>query len=222
MRHLKTFLTVIGAVTILVLAANSAVYAATGGKFILGKTNKANKVSTLKRTTSGAALNLVTKSSSNAPLSTNGKGMVANLNADKVDGLDASALRSSTLTSAVPAGVTVRGTIGQHLSSVAAGLESGFTASLPVPARVALDDAHVAVNGADEPAGACPGSATNPTAAPGYVCIYPFFTDNVLGSTGYVWGSDGAANSKFGFQVSVTANATAPTAYFANWAYTGS
>jgi hypothetical protein len=43
MRRLKTFLTVIGAVTILVLAANSAVYAATGGRFILGKTNKANR-----------------------------------------------------------------------------------------------------------------------------------------------------------------------------------
>jgi hypothetical protein len=98
MRHLKTFLTVIGAVTILVLAANSAVYAATGGKFILGKTNKANKVSTLKRTTSGAALNLVTKSSSNAPLTTNGKGKVTNLNADSLDGKDSSAFAANNPT----------------------------------------------------------------------------------------------------------------------------
>jgi hypothetical protein len=95
MRHLKTFLTVIGAVTILVLAANSAVYAATGGKFILGHTNKASKVSTLKRTHSGVALNLVTKSSSNPPLATNGKGKVTNLNADMVDGLDSSALKTT-------------------------------------------------------------------------------------------------------------------------------
>lgn len=94
MQKLKTFLTVIGAVTVLVLAANSAVYAATGGKFILGKTNKAGAASTLKRTTSGTALNLVTKSSSNAPLSVNGKGKVTNLNADTVDGLDSSALRN--------------------------------------------------------------------------------------------------------------------------------
>jgi hypothetical protein len=72
------------------------VYAATGGKFILGKTNKANKVSTLKRTTSGSALNLVTKSSSNAPLTTNGRGKVTNLNADKVDGYDAAALQTQT------------------------------------------------------------------------------------------------------------------------------
>jgi len=96
MQKLKTFLTVIGAVTILVLAANSAVYAATGGKFILGKTNKAGAVSTLKRTHSGAALNIVTKSSSNAPMTVNGKGKVTNLNADSVDGLDSSALRTST------------------------------------------------------------------------------------------------------------------------------
>jgi hypothetical protein len=96
MQKLKTFLTVIGAVTVLVLAANSAVYAATGGKFILGKTNKAGAASTLKRTTSGTALNLVTKSSSNAPLSVNGKGKVTNLNADTVDGYDSSALRPTT------------------------------------------------------------------------------------------------------------------------------
>ncbi|HET6168115.1 MAG TPA: hypothetical protein VFE07_14885 [Marmoricola sp.] len=103
MRTFKTFLTVIGAVTILVLAANSAVYAATGGKFILGHTNKANKVSTLKRTTSGAALNLVTKSSSNAPMTVNGKGKVSNLNADKVDGLDAASLENRVIRYTLPA-----------------------------------------------------------------------------------------------------------------------
>jgi len=98
MQRFKTFLTVIGAVTILVLAANSAVYAATGGKFILGKTNKANTVSTLKRTTPGTALNLVTKSAGNAPLSTNGRGKVANLNADMLDGKDSSAFAANTPT----------------------------------------------------------------------------------------------------------------------------
>lgn len=97
MQKFKTFLTVIGAVTILVLAANSAVYAATGGKFILGKTNKAGKVSTLQRTKSGSALNLVTKSSANAPMTVNGTGKVANLNADKVDGYDSSSMVNSTM-----------------------------------------------------------------------------------------------------------------------------
>ena len=97
MQKFKTFLTVIGAVTILVLAANSAVYAATGGKFILGKTNKASAVSTLKRTTGGSALKLTTTSSSVAPLVVNGKGKVANLNADIVDGYDGSQVLNKAL-----------------------------------------------------------------------------------------------------------------------------
>lgn len=98
MQKLKTFMTVIGAVTILVLAANTVAYAATGGKFILGHVNKANKVSTLKRTTSGSALSLVTKSSGNAPLTTNGRGKVTNLNADLVDGYDSSSMVNATTT----------------------------------------------------------------------------------------------------------------------------
>ena len=69
--------------------------AATGGKFFLGQTNKANKQSTLKRTTSGPALGLVTRSSANAPLATNGRGKVGNLNADLLDGLDSTALKTS-------------------------------------------------------------------------------------------------------------------------------
>jgi hypothetical protein len=119
MQKFKTLLTVIGAVTVLVLAGNTVAMAATGGKFILGHTNKANAVSTLKRTTSGAPLKLTTNSSSNAPLSTNGKGKVTNLNADKLDGYDSSSLKtktyvftkhlttpatSLTMTAAVPAG----------------------------------------------------------------------------------------------------------------------
>lgn len=92
MNKLKSFLTVVGAVTVLVLAANTVAYAATGGKFLLGMTNKANKASTLKRTTSGPALNLVTKPSGTAPLTVNSNGKVANLNADLLDGLDASQL----------------------------------------------------------------------------------------------------------------------------------
>ena len=96
MNRLKTFLTVIGAVTILVLAANSVAYAATGGKFVLGKVNKARTVSTLKRTTNGPALNLVTKPTGTAPFSVNSNGKVTNLNADSLDGLDSSAFAPAT------------------------------------------------------------------------------------------------------------------------------
>jgi hypothetical protein len=108
MRSLKTALSVIGAVTVLVLAANTVAYAATGGTFFLGQTNKASKQTTLERTTSGAALGLVTKSSANAPLSTNGSGKVVNLNADRVDGLDSSALKTQTYRYTIPAQTAVR------------------------------------------------------------------------------------------------------------------
>jgi hypothetical protein len=137
MQKFKTFLTVIGAVTILVLAANSAVYAATGGKFILGKTNKANKVSTLKRTTSGSALNLVTKSSGNAPMTVNGRGKVGNLNADLVDGLDSTALTTVpyvfTRSITTPtSGFTIDAPVpaGTYLVSYSASLSSSPTADL--------------------------------------------------------------------------------------------
>ncbi|MET3961747.1 hypothetical protein ABIE44_001681 [Marmoricola sp. OAE513] len=94
---ITSVLTVIGAVTILVLAANTAAMAATGKGFLLGKTNKTSKVSTLSRTAPGPALSLKTKKVSDAPLAVNGSGKVTNLNADKIDGIDSSALGTRAL-----------------------------------------------------------------------------------------------------------------------------
>lgn len=93
MRHLKTVLTVLGAVTVLVLASNTVVTAATGQGFILGKGNSANNITALKRTTSGSVLKLESATSANPPMTVTGTGKVANLNADKVDGYDSAALR---------------------------------------------------------------------------------------------------------------------------------
>lgn len=90
-------LTVLGAVTVLVLAANTATMAATGKGFLLGKANAASKVTGLSRTTAGPALALKTKKTTDAPLVVNGGGKVANLNADKVDGLDSSVLGNRAL-----------------------------------------------------------------------------------------------------------------------------
>jgi hypothetical protein len=135
MQKFKTFLTVIGAVTILVLAANSAVYAATGGKFVLGKTNKANRVSTLKRTTSGSALNLVTKSPANAPMTLNGQGKVDNLNADRLDGLDSTALT----------------TVPYVFTRMITTPTSGFTVDAAVPAGSYLVNYSAAVSGGTVP-----------------------------------------------------------------------
>src|SRR4051812_49144933 len=95
MRSFKTALTVIGAIVVLLLVGNTVAYAATGGKFVLGMTNKANKGSVLKRPTSGPAPQLGTPSSGAAPMGVNGKGKVANLNADMVDGYDSSQMVNS-------------------------------------------------------------------------------------------------------------------------------
>jgi hypothetical protein len=93
---------------------------------------------------------------------------------------------------------------------------------LPISAAVALDDAHVTVDGNDESAGECPGTATNPTAAPGFVCVYPWFVENVEAASpdGVIWGADAAAAEKWGFQVTILAAAAGSTTLFANWAYT--
>lgn len=77
-----------GAVAVLVLGSGTA-YAATGGKFILGQSNSANKVSTLSNS-AGTALSLNSKAGT-PPLKVNRAVKVANLNADKLDGLDSGA-----------------------------------------------------------------------------------------------------------------------------------
>lgn len=92
--RLTPILTVIGAVTVLVLAGNTVAMAANGHGFLLGQSNSATKVTTLNRTTAGAALGVHTKSSTDAPLTVNGSGRVTHLNADKVDGADAATLRT--------------------------------------------------------------------------------------------------------------------------------
>lgn len=94
MNRMKSMLTVLGAVTLLVLVANGVSVAATGKNFLLGKANSAGTLTTLTRTTNGPVLSLKSRTGAGAPLVVNGKGRVANLNADRLDGLDSSVLRS--------------------------------------------------------------------------------------------------------------------------------
>jgi hypothetical protein len=89
---LSSLLTVIGAVTVLVLAGNTVALAATGHSFILGHVNYTRQQTTLVRSTGGTALRVATKYAVNPPFSVNGHGRVANLNADLLDGLDSTAL----------------------------------------------------------------------------------------------------------------------------------
>jgi hypothetical protein len=114
---------------------------------------------------------------------------------------------------------TIRGTIGGQVISSATG-EWGFNAQLPRAARAGLDDAHVTIDGLDEASGECTGTAANPTAAPGYVCMYPYEVSDMTPNAGYIWGSGDGTN--WGFQASVDADLVDTGVWwFANWAYKG-
>jgi hypothetical protein len=127
----------------------------------------------------------------------------------------------SALTPLQP-GETIRGIIGARYQVGATAVAVfGAVASFPIPAAVALDNAHVVVDGtADEPANECTGSTTNVTAPAGFVCIYP---DIVLNATFAAdAGQTGVTGTRtLGFMLdwsSTTANQQ--TSVRAEWAYT--
>ncbi|HET6153421.1 MAG TPA: hypothetical protein VFE15_10715 [Marmoricola sp.] len=94
MRSAKTAITVLGAVVVLLLAGNTVAQATTGRSLLDGKTSSSGRLTTIKRTTTGPALAVHTRSSGSAPFAVNGTGKVLHLNADRVDGLDSSSLRT--------------------------------------------------------------------------------------------------------------------------------
>jgi len=120
---------------------------------------------------------------------------------------------------ALASGKTVYGTIGSQPpeTGIGSGDEVGDTASLPFPAPVALDNAHVSVDGIDDDSGECTGTAAAPTAAPGYACIYVYASENATVNGGYIWSTQ---TSKYGFQMSWDSTAGGYSFVFANWAYT--
>jgi hypothetical protein len=123
-------------------------------------------------------------------------------------------------------GETERGTVGGEAAAVDTNTEVTVSATLPVPAAFGLDDDHVVVDGnpEDETADQCKGTADDPQADPGYVCIYSFsgFNDNNTNARGFIWGSSQDEKAKWGFQVSWYPTSVPPanTAFFGNWAYT--
>lgn len=86
--------TVVVAYLALFVAATGTATAATGGSFLLGKTNAAGSTSVLKNTGFGPALQVKTRSALTAPISVSGNSTkVKDLNADEVDGYSASQLQ---------------------------------------------------------------------------------------------------------------------------------
>jgi hypothetical protein len=99
--------------------------------------------------------------------------------------------------------------------------------SFQVPAPAAVDSRHVVIAGNDTVTGdGCTGSKTNPTSAPGYVCIYPSLSVNT--TTGYGWGvfcacGDSTAQgdgSPYGFLVQVNGGAGTLLTSNGVWVYT--
>ena len=84
-RQFSRSLTAVGVAAVLVVGVGGIAYGATGGSFLLGKSNKAGGSTSLTNTGSGVALKLFTKSSLSAPFSTNAKGRVVNLYADRAN-----------------------------------------------------------------------------------------------------------------------------------------
>ncbi len=84
------FLVGLAVILALVFGVASMAFARDGQSFILGQRNVAQSLSTLVKTGAGPALSL--QVGSGAPLKVNSDKRVANLNADKIDGKNSSAL----------------------------------------------------------------------------------------------------------------------------------
>jgi hypothetical protein len=78
----------------LFVAMTGTAAAATGGTFILGKSNVASTTTTLTHSSGGVPLSLQTRSG-RAPLKVNSSTKVTNLNVDKLDGIDSSQFQRS-------------------------------------------------------------------------------------------------------------------------------
>jgi hypothetical protein len=127
---------------------------------------------------------------------------------------------------------TIRGNVGAQLTGQVDHLV-GTSETFPIPVPFSLDDDHVTVDGVDEASDECQGTFDNPTASPGYVCIYPFLQQNVLAGSpqGVIFGDklENTQSARWGFQVSwrVSLSPFDPpdtqlesSSFFAVWAYT--
>lgn len=121
----------VGALCMLVLGSGSAV-AATGGKFILGRSNSATTISTITNA-KGTALKLKAPAGK-APLAVSNSTKVALLNADKVDGLSAENIARATKPTGIRSAVSTAiesnpGVSGYDLLIAFADCPTGSTAT---------------------------------------------------------------------------------------------
>jgi hypothetical protein len=136
-------------------------------------------------------------------------------NADKLDGLDSANLVPGGV---LPSGRTIKGTYA--LQYVAEAVNEGgrvafsFGASLPAaPAASFIPQGGAAT--AD-----CPGTAANPKAAPGHLCVYETFGFNVQNKLVVRPSTNTSGADPFGAGVWMTAKAIGVAASQGTWAVT--
>lgn len=89
----SSVLTLLLAAAVLVVGGVGVTVAATGGTFLLGTSNSANRTTSLSNTGQGAALKLKTSSAGTPNLAVSNKARIPNLNADLLDGVNGAALQ---------------------------------------------------------------------------------------------------------------------------------
>jgi hypothetical protein len=129
---------------------------------------------------------------------------------------------ASGLSGTIPSGVTVTGVAGQDSSVIGPGGDYGIPVMLPARAPVTLTDNMVNFAGTavetsdDDPT--CTGTADNPTAPPGKVCLYLYGSTNAIGINGIA----SAHLGDKGFWIYWAGTGTAGTDMYVwlTWAYT--
>ena len=115
-------------------------------------------------------------------------------------------------------GETIRGVIGAEGWSPQPNADFQTATTFPIQAPVAIDGDHVDVNSLEESEDRCSGSADNPTAPQGVVCIYVSSTTNMHEVQGV--GSPGQGGSPYGFGLKWTTNSSGDYSVSGTWAYT--
>ena len=126
---------------------------------------------------------------------------------------------TSVFASTIPVGTTIKGTWG--VSTTAAGGFNFDTVGfvVPAPQNIAFDHVNFAAGtpGASDGDATCTGTAANPTAPPGKVCLYSTIAVNINELSGWQYSS---AAGPLGF--SVRAGATGAGDARGTWAYNAS
>jgi hypothetical protein len=229
------FLAGLAVILALVLSVTSAALAGTGvgATFNLGKKNTVNRLSQLVGSTDNALLRVDNNNAGTgataltlqvepglAPMKVNSSTKVDNLNAEAVDGKDSTDLLPG---GTLPRGSTIRGAYAIRFDPAAAGREASESISFGY--TLASEPTSLFVPSGSTPRAGCPGTASNPQADPGFLCVYE---NSNVGTTNTVIcnpvsNTCGVPASRFGGYLRTDSTGTAAnTRTVGTWAVTGS